>query len=76
MRPDIAFAVYKATLQRTIRASTIKSLPSVSCYTQNVKFCMTPMKSAQKILNLESYSDTDFGADKMDRKSLIGGVIL
>lgn len=37
---------------------------------------MTPATSARKTVNLESYSDADFAADKLDRKSLTGGVIL
>uniref|UniRef100_A0AAV1TEW2 Integrase catalytic domain-containing protein n=1 Tax=Peronospora matthiolae TaxID=2874970 RepID=A0AAV1TEW2_9STRA len=43
--------------------------------TCSFKLRLTPASSARETVSLESYSDADFAADKLDRKSLTGGVI-
>ena len=79
-RPDIAFAVHKATRQtHQPRIHDYKLAKLIARYlkgTCSFKLRMTPATSARKTVNLESYSDADFAADKLYRKSLTGGVIL
>ncbi|CAI5708159.1 unnamed protein product [Peronospora effusa] len=77
-RPDIAFAVHKETRQtHQPRVHELKLAKRIARYlkgTHDFKLQMTPTKSSNGELQLESYSDADF-ADKSDRKSLTCGII-
>uniref|UniRef100_A0AAV1UMW7 Uncharacterized protein n=1 Tax=Peronospora matthiolae TaxID=2874970 RepID=A0AAV1UMW7_9STRA len=79
-RPDIAFAVHKATRQtHAPRVLDWKLAKRVARYlkgTAMLKLEMAPERTSRDALRLEAYSDADFAADKADRKSLTGGVVL
>lgn len=79
-RPDIAFAVHKATRQtHKPRMYDWKVAKRVARYLKGTKTFKLAMKNTVKESNLfeiTSFSDADFAADKHDRKSLTGGVIL
>ena len=44
--------------------------------TMSMKLNITPSENESMSNVVESYSDADFAADKSDRKSLTGGIIL
>ncbi|CAI5725764.1 unnamed protein product [Peronospora destructor] len=79
-RPDIAFAVHKTTRQtHQPRLHDWKLAKRVARYlkgTKTMKINMKPSDGRCASTKLESYSDADFAADKNDRKSLTGGIIL
>ena len=78
-RPDIAFAVHKATRQtHAPRVLDWKLAKRVARYlkgTATLKLEMTSKQTSLDALQLEAYSDADYAADKEDRKSLMGGVV-
>uniref|UniRef100_A0AAV1TDT7 Polyprotein n=1 Tax=Peronospora matthiolae TaxID=2874970 RepID=A0AAV1TDT7_9STRA len=78
-RPDIAFAVHKATRQtHQPRLHDMKLAKRIAQYlkgTRDYKFRMEPVKHLDVKIQLEAYSDADFAAEKSDRKSLTGGII-
>ena len=78
-RPDIAFAVHKATRQtHQPRLHDLKLSKRIARYlkgTLRYKLCMKLAKISDGKLQLESYSDADFAADKSDRKSLTGKIV-
>lgn len=79
-RPDIAFAVHKAT--RQTHAPQVLDWKLAKCVVwylkgkATLKFEMAPARTSRDALQLETYSDANFAADKADRKSLTGGVVL
>ena len=79
-RPDIAFAVHKTRRQtHALRFLDWKLAKRVARYlkgTATLKLEMAPTRTIRTALRLKAYSDTDFAADKADRKSLTGGVVL
>ncbi|GAB9471215.1 unnamed protein product, partial [Globisporangium polare] len=79
-RPEVAFAVHKATRQtHQPRLQDWKLAKRIARYlkgTKGLKLRMDAMASGREPLTLESYSDADYAADKADRKSLTGGVVL
>ncbi|OWY96906.1 putative mitochondrial protein [Phytophthora megakarya] len=78
-RPDIAFAVHKAT--RRTHAPTVadwKLAKRVLRYlagTKSLKLRMDGGKSVARPLDVVGYSDADYAADKTDRKSTTGGLV-
>uniref|UniRef100_A0AAV1UFG5 Reverse transcriptase n=1 Tax=Peronospora matthiolae TaxID=2874970 RepID=A0AAV1UFG5_9STRA len=79
LRPDISFAVRKAT-RRTHQPtmSDWKLTKRVARYlkeTKNLKLKMIVSRNEEKNINLASWSDSDYAADKVDRKSVTGGVL-
>uniref|UniRef100_A0AAV1U0S4 Uncharacterized protein n=1 Tax=Peronospora matthiolae TaxID=2874970 RepID=A0AAV1U0S4_9STRA len=78
-RPDISFAVHKAT--RRTHQPTIsdwKLTKRVVRYlkeTKNLKLKMIVSRNEGNKINLASWSDSDYAADKVDRKSVTGGVL-
>ena len=79
-RPDIAFAVHKATRQthapRVLDWKLAKRVARYLKSTATLKLEMAPARTSRDALQLEAYSDADYAADKADRKSLTGGVVL
>uniref|UniRef100_A0AAV1UQN3 Integrase catalytic domain-containing protein n=1 Tax=Peronospora matthiolae TaxID=2874970 RepID=A0AAV1UQN3_9STRA len=79
-RPDVAFAVHKATRQtHAPRLKDWKLAKRIARYlkgTTALKLIMTPVHDASSPITLEAYSDADYAADKSDRKSLTGSVVL
>ena len=77
-RPDISFAVHKAmrrTHQPTL--SDWKLTKRVARYlkeTKNLKLKMIVSRNKGNKINLASWSDSDYAADKADRKSVTGVV--
>uniref|UniRef100_A0AAV1T9G7 Uncharacterized protein n=1 Tax=Peronospora matthiolae TaxID=2874970 RepID=A0AAV1T9G7_9STRA len=78
-RPDIAFAVHKATRQtHQPRLHDLKLAKRIARYlkrTQDYKLRMEPAKHLDIKIQLEAYSDADFAAEKSDRKSFTGSII-
>ena len=77
-RPDIAFAVHKATRQtHAPRVLDWKLAKRVARYlkgTATLKLEMATKQTSRDALQFEAYSDADYAADKTDRKSLMGGL--
>ena len=75
-RTDIVFEVHKATRQtHASRVHDWKLVRRVARYlkdTTSLKLEMAPVRTSRDALPLEA----DFAADKEDRKSLTGGVVL
>uniref|UniRef100_A0AAV1UA30 Uncharacterized protein n=1 Tax=Peronospora matthiolae TaxID=2874970 RepID=A0AAV1UA30_9STRA len=78
-RPDIVFAVHKATHQtHQPLLHDWKLAKRVTRYlkgTKSMKLNMTPSENDRMSIVVENYSDADFASDKSDRKSLTGGII-
>ncbi|KAG6612031.1 Integrase catalytic core protein [Phytophthora cinnamomi] len=78
-RPDIAFAVHKAT--RRTHAPTVadwKLAKRVLRYLAGTKSLRLRMKGdcgVDRSLDVVGYSDADYAADKADRKSTTGGLV-
>ncbi|KAJ8523758.1 hypothetical protein ON010_g17361 [Phytophthora cinnamomi] len=78
-RPDIAFAVHKAT--RRTHAPTVadwKLAKRVLRYIAGTKSLRLRMKGdggVDRSLDVVGYSDADYAADKADRKSTTGGLV-
>ncbi|KAE9159173.1 hypothetical protein PF004_g31638 [Phytophthora fragariae] len=78
-RPDIAFAVHKAS--RRTHDTTVddwKLAKRVLRYlggTKELRLRMRGNKKAGELLEVVAYSDADFAADKEDRKSVTGGLV-
>ncbi|GMF18948.1 unnamed protein product [Phytophthora fragariaefolia] len=78
-RPDIAFAVHKAS--RRTHHPTVddrKLAKRVLRYlggTKELRLRMRGNKKAGELLEVVAYSDADFAADKEDRKSVTGGLV-
>ncbi|CAI5734969.1 unnamed protein product [Hyaloperonospora brassicae] len=79
-RPDVVFAVDKATREtHAPRLKDWKLAKRIARYlkgTTTSKMNMTPVHDASSPITLEAYSDADYAADKIDRKSLTGSVVL
>ena len=79
-RPDTVFAVHIVTRQTHQPLlhdwKLAKRLTRYSKDTRSMKLTITPRKNKGMSIMVESYSDADFTADKIDRKSLTGGTIL
>ena len=79
-RPDIAFAVQRATRQTHVpHVRDWKLAKRIARYLSRSKMMKLEMRAnnmREKIFTLESYSDADFAADKGDRKSLTGSMVL
>ena len=79
-RPDIAFAVHKATRQthapRMLDWKLAKLVARYLKSTATLKLEMAPARTSRDALQLEVYRDAEFAADKVDRKSLTGGFVL
>uniref|UniRef100_A0AAV1V6E9 Reverse transcriptase Ty1/copia-type domain-containing protein n=1 Tax=Peronospora matthiolae TaxID=2874970 RepID=A0AAV1V6E9_9STRA len=81
-RPDIAFAVHRVT--RRLHAPNegdwrlAKKIAKYLKDTKGLKFIMHERKDAIKDdgVLVEAYSDADYAADKTDRKSVSGGVMM
>ena len=78
-RPDIAFAVHKATRQthapRVIDWKLAKRIARYLKGTASLKITMSPGQEQYQGLELEAFSDADFAGDKGERKSMTGGVL-
>ena len=78
-RPDVAFAVHKATRQtHAPRMHYWKLSNRITWYlngTTALKLNMAPARTSSDALELAAFSDADFAADKADRKSLTGRVV-
>ena len=79
-RPDVVFAVHKATRKtHAPRVKDWKLAKRIARYlkgTTTLKMNMTPVHDASSPITLEAYSDADCAAEKNDRKSLTGSVVL
>uniref|UniRef100_A0AAV1VGL1 Polyprotein n=1 Tax=Peronospora matthiolae TaxID=2874970 RepID=A0AAV1VGL1_9STRA len=78
-RPDIAFAVHKAS-RRTHKPTMgdYKLAKKIARYlsgTKTLRLSMIGREDEPKLLQVVGYSDADFAADKGDRKSVTGGLI-
>ena len=78
-RPDIIFAVHRET-RRTHNPTEKdwKMAKRVGRYlkgTKDLKLCINRTSSSRDPINLESWSDADFAADKSDRTSVSGCVL-
>ena len=71
-RPDIAFAVHKATRQthapRVIDWKLAKRIARYLKGTASLKITMSPGQEQYQGLELEAFSDADFAGDKGERK--------
>jgi len=78
-RPDISFAVHKATRHtHQPRTSDWKLAKRIARYlkaTKTLKLRMDVGVADGHCIQVESWSDADFPADKGDRKSVTGGVV-
>lgn len=78
-RPDISFAVHKATRHtHQPQTSDWKLAKRIARYlkgTKTLKLRMDVGASDGRRVQVESWSDADFAADKGDRKSVTGGVV-
>ena len=78
-RPDIAFAVHKVTRQthapRMFDEKLAKRIARYLKGTARLKITMTPAQEYCQELQLEAFSDADFAGDKVERKSITGGVM-
>ena len=78
-RPDIAFAAHRST--RRTHSPTIsdwKLAKRISRYllgTKQLKLRMDDQVSSSGRLEIVGFSDADFAADRVDRKSVTGGLI-
>lgn len=78
-RPDISFAVHKATLRTHQQTMTDRRLAKrIAQYMKDTKalelwMCVETIGGHR--IRIESWSDADFVADKGDRKSVTGGVM-
>uniref|UniRef100_A0AAV1VLU9 LAGLIDADG endonuclease n=1 Tax=Peronospora matthiolae TaxID=2874970 RepID=A0AAV1VLU9_9STRA len=77
-RPDISFAVHRAT-RRTHQptVSDWKLAKRVARYlktTKDMKLKMS-LEDEKDVITVTCWSDSDFAADKSDRKSITGGVL-
>ncbi|CAI5730849.1 unnamed protein product [Peronospora farinosa] len=78
-RPDIAFAVHKAS--RRTHQPTMgdwKLAKRIAMYlsgTKKLRLSMVGNGDDSNVLQVVGYSDADFAADKCDRKSVTGGLI-
>uniref|UniRef100_A0AAV1UC00 Reverse transcriptase Ty1/copia-type domain-containing protein n=1 Tax=Peronospora matthiolae TaxID=2874970 RepID=A0AAV1UC00_9STRA len=79
-RPDVAFAVHKATRQtHRPRVHDWKLAKRIARYlkgTQGLKLKVKPRIEDRDTPTLESYSEADSASDKKDRKSSTGSIIL
>uniref|UniRef100_A0AAV1VIT7 Reverse transcriptase Ty1/copia-type domain-containing protein n=1 Tax=Peronospora matthiolae TaxID=2874970 RepID=A0AAV1VIT7_9STRA len=79
-RPDIAFAVHKATRQthepRICDWKLAKRIVRYLSGKRGLKISMKPAVEETSQPVLMSYSDADYAADKADIKSLTGSVIM
>ena len=79
-KPDIALTVHKTTRQthqpRLHDWNLAKRVARYLKGTKTIKINMKPRDVRCSSTKLESFSDADFAADKSDRKSLTGGIIL
>uniref|UniRef100_A0AAV1U951 Reverse transcriptase Ty1/copia-type domain-containing protein n=1 Tax=Peronospora matthiolae TaxID=2874970 RepID=A0AAV1U951_9STRA len=78
-RPDIAFAVHKAS-RRTHKPTMgdYKLAKKIARYlsgTKTLRLSMIGREDEPELLQVVGYSDADFAADKGDRKSVTGGLI-
>jgi hypothetical protein len=78
-RPDIAFAVHKAT--RRTHSPTMddwklaKRILRYLAGTRELRLSMRGTADSDDPLEVVAYSDADFAADKEDRKSVTGGLV-
>ena len=78
-RPDISFAVHRATRQThkpTIR--DYKAAKKIARYlkmTKTLKLCINSSSALTDPVKLESWSDAGFAVDKANRKSVSGCVV-
>uniref|UniRef100_A0AAV1TTK9 Reverse transcriptase Ty1/copia-type domain-containing protein n=1 Tax=Peronospora matthiolae TaxID=2874970 RepID=A0AAV1TTK9_9STRA len=79
-RPDIAFAVHKVTRRaHAPRLADWKLAKRIARYlkgTAALKITMIPEDNLGAAMRLEAFSDADFAADKTDRKSMTGGIVM
>uniref|UniRef100_A0AAV1TI68 Uncharacterized protein n=1 Tax=Peronospora matthiolae TaxID=2874970 RepID=A0AAV1TI68_9STRA len=79
-RPDIAFAVHKVTRRaHAPRLADWKLAKRISRYlkgTAAIKITMIAEDNLGAAIRLEAFSDADFAADKTDRKSMTGGIVM
>uniref|UniRef100_A0AAV1TB36 Reverse transcriptase Ty1/copia-type domain-containing protein n=1 Tax=Peronospora matthiolae TaxID=2874970 RepID=A0AAV1TB36_9STRA len=79
-RPDIAFAVHKVTRRvHAPRLADWKLDKRIARYlkgTAALKVTMIPEDNLGVAMRLELFSDADFAADKTDRKSMTGGIMM
>ncbi|OWZ15971.1 putative mitochondrial protein, partial [Phytophthora megakarya] len=78
-RPDIAFAVHKAT-RKTHGPSVAdwklaKRIVRYLAGTKRLRLQMNGIKGPEEALEVVAFSDADFAADKTDRKSVTGGLL-
>ena len=78
-RPDICFAVHKATRQTHKPTSknwkTAKRILRVLKMSKGLKFHIIGVGPTTEDVRIECWSDADFAADKDDRKSVSGCVL-
>ena len=78
-RPDISFAVHEATRRNhQPTMSDWKLTKRVARFLKeinNLKLKMIVLRNEGNKINLASWSDSDYAADKVDRKSVTGGVL-
>jgi hypothetical protein len=78
-RPDIAFAVHRASCRS--HAPTVTDYAAakrVARYlkgTKELKLHMRPNGKASSTIKIECFTDADFAADKSDRKSISAGAV-
>ncbi|KAJ0395767.1 hypothetical protein P43SY_005684 [Pythium insidiosum] len=79
-RPDIAFAVHRAS--RRTHAPTVgdhklaKRIARYLAGTTDVKMKMACDNPGSRKIRVETYSDADYAADKEDRKSVSGAMVM
>ena len=78
-RPDIAFAVQKASRRihqlTTMDYQLAKKIARYMSGTKTLCLSITGQTSDSDVLRVVGYSDADFAADKGDRKSITSGLI-
>ncbi|POM72016.1 Integrase catalytic core protein [Phytophthora palmivora] len=78
-RPDVAFAVHKATRKaHSPSMADWKLAKRVVRYlagTKRLRLQMKGNRGSEEALEMVAYSDADFAADKKDRKSVTGGLV-
>ncbi|KAE9261798.1 hypothetical protein PR003_g33793, partial [Phytophthora rubi] len=78
-RPDIAYAVHKAS--RRTHSPTMsdwklgKRIARYLAGTKSLRLSMKGQGALEEPLKVVAYSDADFAADKADRKSVTGGLL-
>ncbi|KAE8884915.1 hypothetical protein PF010_g28249 [Phytophthora fragariae] len=81
-RPDISFAVHRATRNSHAPSKAdwrlAKRIAKYLKGTKSIKFSMNADENAmgEDGVLVEAYSDADYAADKKDRKSVSGGVVM